>query len=187
MTAIPNRIKEVYEKSTCIYTRDEVESALDRMANDISVKLSDANPILLCVLIGGIVPMGKLLPRLNFHLEVDYVHVTRYHGATTGGEIQWKAAPGIQLKDRVVVVVDDILDGGLTLKAIVDYCNEQGAKKVYSAVLVEKEKSREVGGVETADFKGIVMDERFVFGYGLDYDNYLRNAPGIYAVAPEHV
>ena len=79
-----------------------------------------------------------------------------------------------------------ILDGGLTIAAIRDYCKQQGAKNVYTAVLVEKQKKREPGGLETADVHGLLMGDQFVFGYGLDYDEYLRNAPGIYAVAAEH-
>lgn len=179
---LPQHIAEVYAKATCIYSKQEVEAALDKMAQEISQRFADSNPILLCVVIGGIVPLGNLLPRLDFPLVVDYVHTTRYRGKIYGDEIVWKTKPSISLKDRTVLIVDDILDEGLTLAAIMDYCREQGAKQVYSAVLLDKQKTRKPGGVTQADIHGLIVADHYVFGYGMDYQEYLRNAPGIYAV-----
>lgn len=183
---LPKKIKEVYEKATCLCSKEEVDVALDKMAQEIHNKLSDTNPVVLCVMIGAIIPVGHLLTRLDFPLEVDYVHATRYRGELKGGDIHWKSTPRVSLQGRTVLIVDDVLDGGVTLKAIVDYCEQQGAKKVYTAALVEKENSRISGGLQKADFIGLEVENRYIFGYGLDYKEYLRNAPGIYAVAPEH-
>jgi len=183
---LPKRVKEVYEKATCLYTKNEIEAALDRMAIDIHAKLEDKNPVLLCVMIGGLIPAGNLLPRLDFMFELDYVHATRYNGATYGGELEWLVKPRVSLKNRTVLIIDDILDGGITLAAIVDYCKQQGAKEVLTAVLLDKKQTRLPGGPTKADFTGIAIEDGFVFGYGMDYDGYLRNAPGIYVVAPEH-
>jgi len=184
--SIPHKIQEVYEKSTCLFTTDEVEAALDRMAAMIQEHLSDKNPILLCVMIGGMVPLGNLLPRLDFPLEVDYVHATRYRGETAASELIWKVKPSVDLANRTVLVVDDILDGGLTLSAIIDSVKAMGAAEVYSAVLVDKHHKRVPNGLKKADFVGLCVDDHFIFGYGMDYHNYLRNAPGIFVVAPEH-
>lgn len=183
---IPQKIQEVYEKATCLYNKQEVETALDNMAQAIHTKLKDSNPVLLCVMIGSLIPAGNLLPRLNFPLELDYVHATRYRGATSGGELKWLVEPQTSLKDRTVLIIEDILDGGLTLTAIVDYCRKQGASAVYTAVLLDKQATRVAGGLPKADFTGITMEDGYVFGYGMDYQGYLRNAPGIYVVAPEH-
>lgn len=183
---LPSHIREVYAKATCLYTKQDVEAALDKMAHDINLKLADTNPIFLCLVVGGIIPLGNLLPRLDFPLEVDYIHATRYRSGTRGGEVQWKAEPSRSLQGRTIVVVDDILDGGLTLASILDHCKEKGAAKVFSAVLVDKRHPREPGGLAKADFTGLVVDDHYVFGYGMDYKEYLRNAPGIFAVAPEH-
>ncbi len=183
---LPAKIREVYKKATCIYTKEEIDAALDKMAVAIHEKLSHSNPIFLCVVIGGIIPMGNLLPRLDFPLEVDYVHVTRYRGEIVGKDIQWKVKPSCSLSGRTVVIVDDILDGGLTLQAIIDYCHDQAAAHVYTAVLADKVDARISGGVQSADFCGLELDNHYVFGFGLDYKEYLRNAPGIYRVAPEH-
>lgn len=183
---LPEHIREVLAKSTCIYSKTQVNSALDKMAIEISARLSHDNPIFLCVVIGGIVPLGNLLPRLDFPLEVDYIHATRYQNKTSGSQLAWKVTPSISLNNRTVLIVDDILDGGITLAEIVKYCREQGASDVLTAVLVDKSKARISGGIPHADFSGLHVDNHYMFGYGMDYKGYLRNAPGIYMVAPEH-
>lgn len=183
---LPDQIREVFAKATCIYSKNEVEEAFDQMATHISRTLADSNPIFLCVVIGGIIPLGNLLPRLDFPLEVDYVHATRYRKTTKGYQVEWRAKPSCDMKDRIVVIVDDILDGGVTVSEIIHYCEEQGAQKVYSAVLVEKKEARLPEGLAHADFCGLEVENHYVFGYGMDYKGYLRNAPGIYMVSPEH-
>jgi hypoxanthine phosphoribosyltransferase len=183
---IPSKIKAVYEKSTCLYTSNEVAAALDRMAINIHDKLKDKNPVIICVMVGGLVPLGNLLLRLDFPLEVDYVHATRYRGEITGGEIHWKVRPSTNLKGRTVLVVDDILDGGLTLAAIIDEIKALGADEVYSAVLVDKYPKRVPNGLQEADFVGLQVEDHYIFGYGMDYNEYLRNAPGIFVVHPDH-
>lgn len=183
---MPDKIKEVYQKSTLLFTTNEVEAALDRMAINIHECLKDKNPIILCVMIGGLVPLGNLLPRLDFPLEVDYVHATRYRGDISGGDLLWKVKPSADLTNRTVLVVDDILDGGVTLAAIIEEVKNAGAKEVYSAVLVDKHHKRLPNGLKKADFVGLQVDDHYIFGYGMDYNEYLRNAPGIFVVSPEH-
>lgn len=180
--SIPDKIKSIYEQATCLYTTNEVEAALDRMAIKIHEQLHDQNPVILCVMIGGLVPLGNLLPRLDFPLEVDYVHATRYRGQTVGGEIVWKVKPSTNIQGRTVLVVDDILDGGVTLAAIMKEIEGMGAQKVYSAVLVDKYQKRVPNGLQKADFVGMEVEDHYIFGYGMDYHEYLRNAPGIFIV-----
>lgn len=183
---IPSQIQNVYDKATQLYSTAEVEAALDKMAEEIHNVLHDKNPILLCVMIGGLVPLGNLLPRLDFPLEVDYLHATRYRGEIYGSELHWKVRPSLSLAGRTVLIVDDILDAGVTLAAIVEEVKAQGADVVQTAVLVNKKFSRAENGLQVADYVGLDVDDHYVFGYGMDYHEYLRNAPGIYVVAPEH-
>lgn len=180
--SIPDHIREVFSQSTCLYSREDIQEAIEKMAVEITHEVSQRNPIFLCVVVGGIIPLGNLLPYLSFPLEVDYVHATRYRGKTVGSELTWKAKPSSNLKGRTVVVLDDILDGGVTLSAIVKYCEGQGAEKVYTAVLVDKKHVREPEGIQVADFTGLEVDDHYVFGFGMDYKGYLRNAPGIYRI-----
>ena len=180
---LPDHIREVFSASTCLYTRDQINQSLDTMATEISFALSHTNPLLLCVVVGGIVPLGNLLPRLDFPLEVDYVHVTRYGQKIKGGGLKWIAHPTTSMQGRTILIVDDILDGGVTLAELVKYCQDNGAKAVYSAVLVDKQASRDPEGLDKADFCGLEVEDRFLFGFGMDYKGYLRNAPGIYMVS----
>ncbi|MDQ8038900.1 MAG: hypoxanthine-guanine phosphoribosyltransferase [Rickettsiella sp.] len=184
---IPTHIQEVKQKAKCLFTKKEIEAGLDKIAKAISETLSEKNPVVLCVLIGGLIPAGNLLPRLDFPLELDYIHATRYEQETIGADIKWVVKPRVSLKNRNVLIIEDILDGGLTLAAIVEYCHQQGASAVHTAVLLDKQGAeRAPGGTNVADFTAIAMNDGFVFGYGMDYDGYLRNAPGIYVVSPEH-
>ncbi len=171
----------VFEKADVLYTKLQVESALDSMAAQITAALGDKDPIVLCIMLGGLVPAGKLIDRLVFPLQLNYVHATRYDGATSGGDLRWVAKPECSLQGRVVLLVDDILDEGLTLAAIHQACLALGADRVYSAVLVEKKHDRK--NDYQASFVGLEVEDRYVFGYGMDYKGYLRNAPGIYAVS----
>ncbi len=171
----------VLAASERLYEPREIEQALGRMAGAIHRELADRNPVVLCAMVGGMIPTGLLLPRLAFPLEVDYAHVTRYRGATSGGDLCWLKRPDARIRDRAVLIVDDVLDEGMTLRALVEACRGCGASAVYTAVLVVKAVPRPAGSREP-DFAGLQADDRYLFGYGMDYKNYLRNAAGIYAV-----
>jgi len=172
-------IKHVQATADLLHSEQEVEAAIDNMAQEINTALADRNPLLLCVINGGIVTVGKLLTRLTIPLTIDSIHASRYQNQTSGGNIKWLVKPETPLKDRTVLIVDDILDEGITLEVIYQYCREQGATDVYSAVLVDKILDHEKP--ITADFIGLRVENRYLFGYGMDYKGYLRNAPGIFA------
>jgi hypoxanthine phosphoribosyltransferase len=177
----PEEVRQVLAQADLLHPAEAVEAALDRTAGAIAERLAEANPLILGVMVGGIVPLGCLLPRLGFPLEVDYLHATRYRGGVRGGTLEWRARPETPLTGRVVLVVDDILDEGVTLSAILDECRAAGAREVLSAVLVHKRHTRKPG-IQRADFSALEVPDRYVFGYGMDYRGYLRNARGVYAV-----
>jgi hypoxanthine phosphoribosyltransferase len=181
----PEKIKRVLSRAACLHSSTQIEKALQEMATCIHQDLQDEDPLVLCVMIGGVVLTGKLLTLLDFPLQVDYIHATRYGNKTTGSELQWLVKPRVSLKGRTVLIVDDILDRGVTLAAIVEYCRSQGAKDIRIAVLVEKNISRNNDAVQKADYTGVTVENHYVFGYGMDYKGYLRNAPGIFSVALE--
>ncbi len=184
----PELIREVQAHSTLLYSETEVIQAIDNMAMIMQKELENTNPIILTVMNGGLFLASELCLRLHFPLQMDYIHATRYHGEVSGASIHWKREPSLPLKDRIVVVLDDILDGGITLKAITDYCHGKGAKKIYTAVLMDKINARLPEGLVKADFTGIEeKNNAYVYGFGLDYHNYLRNIPAIYVVAPQHM
>lgn len=163
-----------------ICSAEAVSEAVERLAREISARLRDCNPLLLCVMRGCVVFAGQLLPRLRFPLEFDYLDVTRYGDATRGGAISWRVDSKTEVNGRTVLVVDDILDEGHTLKTIRDKLLAAGAQQVYSAVFADKE----TGSPKpvAADFVGIKLPNRYVFGFGMDVSGAWRNLPAIYAL-----
>lgn len=178
-----NEINKIELSADLLHNGSEVETAIDKMAEKINYLLNDRNPVFLCVMNGGVVISGKLLTRLNFPLTFDVINVSRYQNKIAGSEIQWIQKPETSLKGRTVLIVDDILDEGLTLEAIIEYCLEQGATSVYTAVLVDKKLEHKKPVI--ADFIGLEVENRYLFGYGMDYKGYLRNASGIYACSDQ--
>ena len=172
--------QQILSDADCLFSSQEVDSALNKLAARINQQLKDQNPVILAVMNGGLIPCGMLLPKLDFPLQVDYIHATRYGENTSGGILNWIAKPTINLKNRTVLLVDDIHDEGTTLREIIKYCKEQEAQTVLSCVLVHKKHDRKTS--PAADFTGLEVPDRYVFGYGMDYKTLLRNAEGIYAV-----
>jgi hypoxanthine phosphoribosyltransferase len=160
-----------------------VQASLDRLGRDISGVLHDRFPLVLPVMGGAIVFAGQLLPRLDFPLEFDYLHVTRYRGKTQGGTIEWRVLPGKPVTARTVLVIDDILDEGETLHAIRQKLQEMGAARIYTAVLADKVLDR--AKPIQADFVGLRVPDRYVFGCGMDAYGLWRNLPEIRALKEE--
>lgn len=174
-----DEIRKVEREAERLYSEAEVEAAIQRVAEAISARLAETNPIVLTVLNGGIIFSGKLLTQLRFPLEMDSINASRYRGATQGRQLHWLLKPALPLQGRTVLIVDDILDEGVTLAEVINYCEEQGAEAVYTAVLVDKKLARDKPC--DADFVALEAENRYLFGYGMDYKSYLRNAPGIFA------
>lgn len=176
-------IQRAMSEADCLATPAEVSAALDRMAADISERLADSNPLCYAVMNGGLVIAGRLLSRLHFPLEVAYLHATRYGHELNGSTmLDWRMRPSQDMAGRTVLIIDDILDEGHTLEAIIAHCRDQGAAAVYSAVLVHKQHDRKARPGMKPDFHGLDIADRYLFGCGMDYKGYWRNAPGIYAL-----
>lgn len=172
--------QNLLDQSQLIHTTKAIETAISRLSFEITKMLGNSCPIVICVMGGGVVFTGQLLTQLRFPLELDYVHASRYQNKTVGLTIDWTALPKLDLSDRIVLIVDDILDEGITLLAIQEKCLALGAKQVLSAVLVEKtlDHARPIN----ADFVGLSVPNRYVFGYGMDAYGWWRNLPAIYAL-----
>ena len=172
--------QQILDTAELIYSEQVVSQTVHRLAEAITQTLSQQQPLVLCVMGGAVVFTGQLLPQLRFPLDFDYLHLTRYNKKMRGGEIHWLAEPMETMKNLVVLVLDDILDEGITLAAIRDKVLEKGAKAFYSAVLTEKE----TGKLKPfkADFVGLTVPDRYVFGFGMDIYGAWRNLPAIYAV-----
>ncbi|MBI3906835.1 MULTISPECIES: hypoxanthine-guanine phosphoribosyltransferase [unclassified Pseudomonas] len=182
MSADLEHIRQIMREADCLYTEAEVEAAIARVGAQINEQMADSNPVVFCVMNGGLIFSGKLLTYLDFPLEASYLHATRYRNETSGGDLFWKAKPEVSFIDRDVLIIDDILDEGHTLGAIIDFCKHAGARKVHTAVLIDKDHDRKARPDLKADFVGLPCIDRYIFGYGMDYKGYWRNANGIFAV-----
>ncbi|TQV81356.1 hypoxanthine-guanine phosphoribosyltransferase [Exilibacterium tricleocarpae] len=181
MKTLQSDIDAVWAAADCLYTEAQLEPAIERLAASVEAQLGATDPVVICVLNGGLVTTGRLLPKFSFSMQLDCVHATRYRNGTRGHTVEWLCKPRTELAGRTVLLVDDIYDEGVTLAAIQRYCRDAGAARVYTAVLVDKQHDRKDPQAQV-DFTAVSVPDRYVFGFGMDYCGYLRNAPGIYAV-----
>jgi hypoxanthine phosphoribosyltransferase len=157
-----------------------VQREVIRMAGEISAMLGDTFPVVLSVMGGAALFTGQLLPRLAFPLEFGAIEVTRYNNDIQGREITWRLPPRDNVRGRTVLVLDDILDEGITLAAIEKRLVEMGAARVLAAVFADKDIGRDKP--VKADFVGVTVPNRYVFGFGMDAYGLWRNLPAIYAL-----
>ena len=175
------KYQKILEDAELLYTESEINKVIDDISVAITNKLKKTNPIIMPVMIGGLIMAGQLIPKLNFPLQIDYAHATRYGGGVQGGKLTWLKKPDKSLIGRTILLVDDILDEGITLSEIIKYCYSNGAKNVLTAVLVQKVLAKKKFN-QNIDFFGVSVPDVYVFGYGMDYYEYHRNTAGIYAV-----
>jgi len=175
-------INRVWQDAELIASEAVLEPIISAMATRIAEEYADKNPVVLCVMNGGMIFCAKLVLQMQIPMQLDYVQTSRYQNEFVGGELHWLVAPKYELSDRHVLVVDDLLDEGKTLQAIVAACEDRGASSVSSVVLVNKLHERKPSPNYKADYSGLDVKDHYIFGYGMDYKGYLRNAAGIYAV-----
>jgi hypoxanthine phosphoribosyltransferase len=168
------------EESDPVASAEQVQAAVHRVADEITTKFSGSYPLVLVVMGGAVVFAGQVLPLLRFPMDLDYIHASRYGAETRGASVDWRVKPPASVRGRAVLVLDDILDGGQTMDAIRERLMELGAASFHCAVLVEKK--LKVKKPIHADFVGLEIEDRFVFGYGMDAKGYWRNLPEIRAM-----
>ncbi|MBN6152491.1 hypoxanthine-guanine phosphoribosyltransferase [Xanthomonas sp. AmX2] len=177
-------IAQALAQADLLVDRPQLDQAISRMAEAIAADYRGETPVYLTIMHGALPFAGQLGLELGARgqdLQFDYLHATRYRGQTVGGELVWKHRPATALYGRRVLLLDDILDEGLTLQAVRQWCLEQGATDVRIAALTVKQHDRCVAGV-CADYVGVEVPDRYVFGFGMDVNELLRNLPAIYAM-----
>ena len=165
-------------RADCVFDAATVATAIDRVAVRIALEMTDALPLVVCVMNGGLPFTGQLLQRFEFPLQLDYIHATRYRG-TRGGDVVFRSELQNEPSNRTVLLVDDVLDEGHTLVAVAEHVRQMGAAVVRTAVLVDKKvDNRPV----TADFVALQGPNRYLVGCGMDYNGLFRNLSSIYAL-----
>jgi len=181
MTSSSPSLAKALADADLLFDRASLESVIAAMGRDIDAALDGERAVFLTVMNGALIFAGLLALAIRTDVELDYVHATRYRGATSGSELHWLREPAVDLTGRTVLLVDDILDEGHTLKAVRDDCLRRGARRVLIASLCTKQHDRLVDGI-ASDFNGVELPDRYVFGFGMDYHEQGRNLPGIYAL-----
>lgn len=173
----------LFDRSEILYDSHQIGRALDEMASTINTDIK-GELVVIGIMTGAVVVMGHLLTRLSHHLTVDYLHISRYHNDLTGrDQLQWHSYPLTMLNGKQVLLVDDIFDEGITLNAAKEYCLSKGATLVRTCSLVNKVHDRK--HTNTIDYCALNVPDRYIFGFGMDYCQYFRNTPGIFALHPD--
>jgi len=174
--------EQAQTKAHCVVDEAQVNATVHRLAAELNRDYAGQSPLLIVVMSGAMMFAAQLMKELRFSLRLDYCHVTRYRGALTGSDIEWRVSHRLPVQGQDVIVLDDILDEGHTLKHIVDTLETAGAASVKSVVFCEKKHDRKAYAGQKADYTGLSLDDLYVFGYGLDYKEYGRQLPAIYAL-----
>lgn len=179
-------LSEALKHSEIIIDRAAIDAAIEQMATQIAADYTvGAPPVFLPIMHGAMLFASQLALELGgkgVDLTFDYIHVSRYNGEETGShQLVWQHRPKTPLFGRRVLIADDILDEGYTLAAVSAWCLEQGASDVRIVVLATKDHDRATAGI-VADYKGLRVPDRYVFGFGMDYHEQGRNLPDIHAL-----
>ena len=181
------RARALLENAQQIVSPEQVQAAVRHVADDLNRRFGNpedaAFPLVLGVMGGAVVFTGHLLPLLDFPLEFDYIHVSRYGDDDRGGQVVWKVIPRQNVAGRTIVVVDDILDEGETMAQVKQRLLDMGAAEVIIVVFADKE----LRGAKPvrADVVGLTLPNQFVVGFGMDIYGYWRNLPGLWAIRGE--
>ena len=173
-------IQALIRKSSVIYSELEIKTVIKNIADQVNQTIKTDDLYVLCVMNGALIFAGQLLPRLEKNIQYSYIHATRYAASLTGGPIHWLVKPSKDIEGKTVLILDDILDEGITLREIVTTCEAMKAKAIYTAVLFDKDIVKEKSYIP--NFIGLKVPNRFVFGYGLDCKGLGRNLPHLYAL-----
>jgi hypoxanthine phosphoribosyltransferase len=173
------KAQDILDKSSILYTKDEISKEVHRLAKAIEEDIKDDIPVFLSVMNGGLFFTSELLQNINSPFILDYIHASRYGGETFGAShITWYRQPKAEdIKGKNVYIIDDILDEGYTLVEIVRYLKSIGALSCKIVVLINKE----IGKTKPikADFVGLNAPNKFLFGCGMDIFGLYRQIPNI--------
>jgi hypoxanthine phosphoribosyltransferase len=167
-----------------LFTEEQIQDKIRELGQMISEQYKDRNPLIICVLKGAYMFMADLTKRITIPIEVDFMAISSYGQSTkSSGVVKIIKDLDVSVEGRDVIIAEDIIDSGLTLSYLVDVLERRNAKSVSIVTLFDKPAGRKVE--LEADYKGFILPDAFVVGFGLDYAEKYRNLPYIGILKPE--
>lgn len=162
-----------------LISEKELKKRIKELSLEICKDYEDKNPVMLCLLKGSISYFTHLCENMYIPLEYEFLRASSYHGATSTGEVKLTNMPTVSLENRHVIIVEDIIDTGLTLKTIINCLLKMNPASLKITTLLDKPSGRLEGIDIVPEYVGFVIPDEFVVGFGLDYDEQYRNIPYI--------
>lgn len=173
-----NDIQEV------LYSEEQISQKVKELGERLTKDFEGRNPLVICVLKGAFIFMSDLVKEIKVPLEIDFMAVSSYGQSTvSSGVVRILKDLDTSVEGRDVLIVEDIIDSGLTLSYLIDVLHHRNAKSVTVCTLFDKPARRKVD--LAPDYKGYTLPDEFVVGYGLDYAEKYRNLPYIGILKPE--
>ena len=161
-----------------LFSRQEIAAAVKKLAGEITRDYRDRNPLLICILKGSFIFMADLVRQLDFPLEIEFIRLSSYgRGRSTAGELKMLLGIRSPIKGRHVLVIEDIVDTGHSLAFLMDYLGKKKPASLKLCVLTDKPSRRQVP--VNIDYPGLTVPDKFIVGYGMDWDEQFRNLPYI--------
>jgi hypoxanthine phosphoribosyltransferase len=175
---------DVDAAASLVYSAAEIDAIVERMATEIAADLAAQNPIVIPILIGGAFTAVRLTAHFEFPYDVDSVRVARFGPGRFGGKLHWYAKPCLDLNGRDVLIIDDVLERGYTLRAVEHELRRMNAASIRTAVLFRKQLDPALER-PAVDYVGADAPDRYLFGCGMDLDGRWRGLPALYAIDEE--
>lgn len=169
--------------SEVLVSEEEIKAICKRLGSEITRDYKEKNLLLVSVLKGAVVFLSDLMREIKCDCVLDFIAVSSYSGAKTTGVVKFKKDLDINPQDRDILIVEDILDSGITLDYLKRVLRDRNASSIKVCTLLDKPGNRKTD--IKADYVGKVIPDEFVVGYGLDYDEKYRNLPYVGILSPE--
>lgn len=164
--------------SAVLFDENTIQKRIKEIGGQISDEYKDKNPILICILRGAAIFMSDLMRRMTIPMEIDFMSISSYGNSTqSSGVVRIRKDIDTDITGRHVIVVEDIVDSGLSLSYIIEYLNQHKPASVKTCVLLDKPEAHKIK--VDIDYFGFTIENEFVVGYGLDYAERYRNLPYI--------
>lgn len=168
-----------------LISQEQLQSRISELAAEVSADYADKNPVFIGVLKGVVIFFGDFIKRVTVPCQIDFMCISSYSGTDSTGSMQVKMDISTDIKDRHVIILEDIFDTGNSLSFVCDHLMKMQPASLKIVTLLDKPDRRKPGITIQADYTGFVIPNEFVIGYGMDYDEYYRNLPYIGILKPE--